>query len=1699
MQDYSLPKNRSRTINRRAIPYLAILALGLAMAGVIHWEYQSDLDHAQENYRRESDAKFVAAAHSVEVTFTQIYQGLRTMALLPGVRKIDRYGENFTGDSRRAVQEIYNNTALNFPLSEIYIVPLGFEPDKIDSRTGKLQTPIVTFDELIVGHSADSPKSDSGSGLEPLEEIEIYEYRLMKQQLAWLYAHYPTRDHIPALVFPAICGPEVIICDNSRYSRQAPNDADRSGLVYSVPFYGPDDRLKGMISAVILTPALRDLLPQPFYALRNMHYDYTVVQADTAGVQASWPWLIKGVPDPGLLYSEVRELQIIDDDFNAASGSKWLLWAAQPDYMFWQRLDVKHIRDFAIAGYISSIVLVLGLWAFLFVVRRYEQKTEQHNATLADRVQERTAQLTLLNDLAKKFTSTLDPDEHARIAADSIRAALHYYKVCIAYLDDESNELVWKGLANYAEAPGFRQKVGHGLIGRAAATGKTVLANDVSKEPDYFTVYSPETKSELCVPLKIEGRLVGVVNVERERLHAFDENDVRTLETLAEQLAATIKNAWLFEKVSKSEHVLQESEEKYRHIINAAGDAIISIDEQGLIVEFNPAAERIFGFTKSELFGKILTSIMPERFRESHLAALRHYLTTGQRHLPSWQNLELPGLTKEGKEIPLEISFSLFESGGKKLLTSVLRDITARKQAEEELRLLQTITQAVSEAENFQSALGVALRKVCEATGWICGEVWIPRRDGAVLECAPAWYSSVEGVEEFKRASQGFTFPPGIGLPGRVWSSKQPAWCRDVTQDANFPRAPVARKVGLKAGMGIPVLADHEVVAVMDFFVFDPHEEDERLLRLVSVVAAQLGLLFQRKRAEQALRESEERFRTFMDNSPVVAFMKDEEGRFIYLNEPFKRVFQTGPDELVGKTDFDLFPAEIARQLRENDAAVFAADRPVEMMETVPTPDGAPHYWLAFKFPVKDISGRRFLGGVAVDITERKRSEEALQHAKLAAEAANRAKSEFLANMSHEIRTPMNGIIGMTGLLLDTELSKEQHEYAGAVSRSAEALLALINDILDFSKIEAGKLPLEITDFDLRALVEEVAEFLAPQADEKNLELAYLLADNVPTFLRGDHGRVRQILTNLVNNAIKFTHHGETVIRVELHEETDTHARIHFCVSDTGIGIPKDRQEAIFDSFTQVDGSTTRKYGGTGLGLTISKQLVEMMGGQICVDSEPGRGSTFCFTVPFEKQLPAAPATQRPATAQPPETAEPDRDFLAALRVLVVDDHATNRLILTKMLSAFGCEVAAVESAKAALEQLRQAQAAGQPFALAIIDMQMPEMDGEALGRAIKSDAAIQSTALIMLTSIGRRGDFERLQEAGFAGYLIKPVRQSSLYDTLVDIVHQGQVAVNEVPQKKPLGAGRQQRNHFAKANGMAKRGGATGLDKTIAGKPIRILLAEDNAINQKVALRILENAGYRADAVGDGREAVEALVRIRYDLVLMDVQMPEMDGFEATREIRQRESRSQVRCIPIIAMTAHAMVGDRERCLEAGMDDYVSKPIRAEELIAVIERYTPSRAASTAPVQEQITTHEEAVRNGLTSERALEPAINVAALEQLQELAGSDDPDFVPSLIALFLHDTPPRLQAMQKAVAAGDRTTLARLAHTLRSSSKNLGADKMATLCWQLESPAQAGLESAGQKSTPVNPAIVLEELRQEFERAQKQLSSYSTVRDG
>jgi len=693
------------------------------------------------------------------------------------------------------------------------------------------------------------------------------------------------------------------------------------------------------------------------------------------------------------------------------------------------------------------------------------------------------------------------------------------------------------------------------------------------------------------------------------------------------------------------------------------------------------------------------------------------------------------------------------------------------------------------------------------------------------------------------------------------------------------------------------------------------------------------------QRSEARLRESEEKIRSLLDSTAEAIYGIDSNGRCTFSNPSCARMLGfEEPAKLLGR---DMH--EVTHHTRADGTPYPWEECPVfqSLHTKTSVHNDQEVFWRAdgTSFPAEYWCyaihhGQGLIGSVVtfLDITERKKTEAEMTRTKEAALAASRAKSEFLAIMSHEIRTPMNGIIGTAGLLMDTALTAEQREYTVILRNSADALLALINDILDFSKIEAGKMNVEPISFDLRLAVEEIGELLGSRAHDQGLDLIQRFAPDTPSRVIGDAGRIRQVLLNLAGNAIKFTHQGHVFINVECHEQGPDNVTIQFSVEDTGIGIPEERLEYVFEQFTQADSSTTREFGGTGLGLPISKQLVELMGGGMGVTSRVGEGSKFWFRLPL--------ALDKSAPPEPPPKAD-----LSGVRVLVVDDIQTNQFVLHEQLNSWKVRNDACGSGVEALRALRMARAGGDPYHIAILDQQMAGMDGLTLARHIKNDAELKDVVLVMLTSWGQPGDAHKVKDAGIVGYLTKPARPALIYEALATVwAAWKQAKASELVTRHSLAEAR--KAHSLPAPALP----VPGQDVSFRA---RVLLVEDNAVNQKIAMRMLEKLGCRVDVAANGSEALEMTAMLPYAIVFMDCQMPVMDGYEATRRLRQREGTKSH--LPVVAMTANAMEGDRDRCLAAGMDDYMAKPVSKQVIIQTLERFLPaSRGADAVPSCEE-------------------------------------------------------------------------------------------------------------------------------------------------
>jgi len=1001
----------------------------------------------------------------------------------------------------------------------------------------------------------------------------------------------------------------------------------------------------------------------------------------------------------------------------------------------------------------------------------------------------------------------------------------------------------------------------------------------------------------------------------------------------------------------RAEEALQKANEMVRAVIRASPVAIFTLDQDGIVRMWNPSAERMFGWGEHEVLGRPLPTVPEEDQEESK--ALRERAMRGE----SISGMELRRKQKDGAWIEVSLcTAALRDASGQTVgLLGMMTDITERKRAEEALveerHLLRTLMDNVPDSIYFKD------------------------RDS-----------------RFIRTNKAVTKAFGLSDPTQaVGKTDFDFFTPEHAQPAFADEQEVIRT-------GQPVVAKEEKETWPDGRETWVSTTKMPLRDATGRIIGTFGIsrdISERKRIEQALAEEGNLLRTLIDNLPDYIFVKDAQSRMVINNVAHQRLLGAKTqEEVVGKTDFDVFAPDLAAQYFADEQAVMQSGQPLlNREEPCLDPAGGEQWLLTSKVPLRDSRGKIVgLVGISRNITERKRAEQELHTAKEAAEAATRAKSEFLANMSHEIRTPLNGIIGMTELALDTDLTAEQHEYLMMVRESADSLLTVINDILDFSKIEVGKLALDLIDFRLRDSLGSTMKALALRAHQKGLELAFRVPPEVPDELVGDPTRLRQILLNLVGNAIKFTEQGEVILRVELESQSDEEARLHFAVTDTGIGIPADKQQTIFEAFAQVDGSTTRKYGGTGLGLAISSQLVEAIGGRIWVESAPGKGSTFHFTacLGLRKGAPAVPCAAVDLRGMP---------------VLVVDDSATNLRILEEILLHWQMKPALANGGWTALAAMERALDAGKPFPLMLVDAQMPDMDGFALAQQVRQNPRLAGATIMMLTSAGQSGDAARCRELGIAAYLVKPIKQSELLDAILMALSKPSRVCGTA---RPAPAGLVTRHSLREAR-----------------RKLRILLAEDNVVNQELVSRLLQKRGHAVVAVRSGREALAALQEPpdgAFDAALMDVQMPEMDGFEATKLIREKEKTTGVH-LPIIAMTAHAMKGDRERCLAAGMDQYISKPIQREELFAAIERLGP--ATQSIPLS---------TTSGSESPKTLDIPAALArvdgSMELLRELAG------------LFCADSAQLLSKLREAIERQDAQAVESTAHSLKGAVGNFGA---------------------------------------------------------
>jgi len=966
---------------------------------------------------------------------------------------------------------------------------------------------------------------------------------------------------------------------------------------------------------------------------------------------------------------------------------------------------------------------------------------------------------------------------------------------------------------------------------------------------------------------------------------------------------------------------------RFREVLDTCVDSIYMVDRETLkFVDATASASSRTGYSHEELLRMGLLDLLKER-REDVIRSYDEAIAAGAQGIRT----ESAGRLKDGRETFVELNRRGVQMDGSWIIVSISRDVTERKRAELASQRVARMFAALSdtnEAIMRVSSPEDLYQRVCEAAvhggRLLAASICVPVEHSADAKIAAVAGAGAERLRNVHLSIDGAT-PEGRGLIGTAFRTQAPCISNDFLSDARTAYwHEVARQSDIAAGAALPLVQHGRTIGVLLLYSAEKNAFDDEVVQLLTHMGRNVVFALdnfkresERKIAEEELRAADARLKRATRGANDGLWELDVASREMWVSEHFAQMFGCEQQEFLGTGQkfFDILHAEDGVRLREAIERSIRDDVLVDVEVRAKTRTGEARWYRVRGALERGADGAPLtVSGSQRDITQRQQYALALLEATETAAAANKAKSQFLANMSHEIRTPMNGVIGMIELLLETPLNPMQLDYAQTVRDSASALLTVINDILDFSKVEAGKLDLEVLDMDMRDTVEDVARLLAIQAHAKGLEVIALIDPSLPDLVRGDAGRLRQVLLNLGGNAVKFTQRGEVSIECRIAQKDDRGVIVRCEIRDTGMGIPASRVEALFTAFTQVDSSTTRRFGGTGLGLSIVKRLVELMGGEVGVSSEEGVGSTFWFTA----RLGVAQDATKPRPAPPTE--------LRGQRIMIVDDNMTNRKVLMGQLSLCGMEAVCASSADEALGLMRIAATAGRPFEVALLDHQMPGCDGATLGKTILGEPSLRSARLILLTSSGQRGDGRMFSELGFAGYLLKPVTHRDLTDCLMMVLgtqaEGWRMATQPIVTRHALRSQRQREAHH-------------------------ILLAEDNVVNQKVACRILEKLGYRVDVAPDGQAAFEAWQSGRYQVILMDCQMPVMDGYETTRKIREHEVGGKR--VPIIALTAHAMKGADNACRAAGMDDYLSKPIDREQLQKALNRWLSDAGESSS------------------------------------------------------------------------------------------------------------------------------------------------------
>ena len=1389
-------------------------------------------------------------------------------------------------------------------------------------------------------------------------------------------------------------------------------------------------------------------LPEVYRAIHRVVADlmyannFYIALYDEERQLISWPYFVdevdSDVPDPN------RWEQFGSGD--ARGTTAYALRTGKPEHLSRERItELAELGEIDMIGDLAEDWLGVplksddGRAVGVLCVQSYRQNvryTEQDEDLLAfvgqyvgvalsraraiEETRQRNAELALINSVQEALAGELELRAIYDAVGERIRDVFDAQVVDIAIYDDTSGLLhfpytIERGV-HFPDEPmeliGFRQHVMETREPLMIAEHAPELAERYGNP---YVLSGEPVKSALFVPLVVGGRATGVISLQNvDRTHAFSDSDQQLLETLASSLGVALENARLVHETRQrnAELALINSVQaaiageldpqaiydlvgdKLQEVFDAQVVSISVYDESSDLLTFPYVIERgqrlheqpisLMGFrkhvmeTREPLMLEEVTPELAERYGNPYVlsgepvkSALFVPLVLGGRAtgVVSLQNVDRT---------------HAFDEEDQRLLTTLASSLSV---ALDNARLVHETRQRVAELATVNS-VGQALSSqldldaLIELVGEQLRETFEADIAYVALHDQPSGRIDFVYYYESGERSQEPPITYGEGLTSHILDSREPLLLNRSPQFVEHEASRLGTSV--RSFLGVPILVGDSAIGVISVQSIDEEgrfgEPDSRLL---ATIAANVGVAIHNARLFTEVERQRGYLESLVSISPAAVVVLDADERVTDWSPAAAELFGYSAEEALGRPLDDLVFGDSGREEgREIMQEAIREGRAQRITKRRRRDGTLVHVELMLVPLTVDGSHVGFLG-VYHDVTE-------LQRARQKAEAATQAKSAFLATMSHEIRTPMNAVIGMTDLLLGTELTGEQREFAEVVRTSGDALLHVIDDILDYSKIEAGKLDLEREPFGLRECVEGALDIVAPRAWEKGIELGCLIDEAAPAGILGDEARLRQVLLNLLSNGVKFTERGEVVVLVHSESTESGSYGLELVVRDTGIGIPPERMDRLFTSFSQVDASMTRRFGGTGLGLAISKRLVDLMGGKISVESEQGSGSTFRITLPVT------------GAEVPNQIPLEDLPQLVGKRILVVDDNATNREIVTRHARSWGMEPFAIELPSDALALVE----AGEPFDVAVLDMMMPEMDGLALAGEIRSRHGGHDLPLVLLTSLGR---FPDAQSAGaFSAQLAKPLKASQLYQTILQVLTAGEVG-----------------DHAAEVTTASRQ----------AMSSLRILLAEDNSLNQKVALRLLERLGYSADVVANGLEALAALERQPYDVVLMDVQMPELDGLDASRRICARWPSN--RRPHIVAMTANALPEDREACFAAGMNDYVAKPIRAEELVGALKRAG-------------------ALRNPDPGSGASEISLDAAALQNLRDLGGVE---FLAEVVDVFLADAPALITSLRGSLEERDNDELRRAAHTLKSNGSTLGAAAFAELCRTVEQRAKEG----------------------------------------